>query len=108
MFAAATSEPLPTTRVHTHHACDCHAATPGASHGPTSVFALVPRRLLAYGCLAGGTLTGKYAGAAKPDKGRHTLYPGEPGGQLWPLTTQSFDGCVLAFLRYGTFGCIWF
>ncbi|KAI8469206.1 MAG: aldo/keto reductase [Monoraphidium minutum] len=32
--------------------------------------------LLAYGCLAGGTLTGKYAGGARPEKGRHTIYPG--------------------------------
>ncbi|KIZ07628.1 Protein tas [Monoraphidium neglectum] len=32
--------------------------------------------LLAYGCLAGGTLTGKYRGGVRPEKSRHTIFPG--------------------------------
>lgn len=29
----------------------------------------------AYGCLNGGTLSGKYLDSAKPDGARHTLFP---------------------------------
>lgn len=32
--------------------------------------------LIAYGCLAGGGLSGKYLNGAKPAGGRHTLFPG--------------------------------
>jgi aryl-alcohol dehydrogenase-like predicted oxidoreductase len=32
--------------------------------------------LIAYGCLAGGTLSGKYLNGAKPERSRHTLFPG--------------------------------
>lgn len=32
--------------------------------------------LLAYGCLAGGTLTGKYQGGQRPAGARHTEFPG--------------------------------
>jgi aryl-alcohol dehydrogenase-like predicted oxidoreductase len=32
--------------------------------------------LIAYGCLAGGGLSGKYLGGAKPAGARHTLFPG--------------------------------
>lgn len=31
--------------------------------------------MMAYGCLNGGTLSGKYRGGAKPEGSRHTLYP---------------------------------
>jgi aryl-alcohol dehydrogenase-like predicted oxidoreductase len=45
--------------------------------------------LLAYGPLAGGTLSGKYLGGAKPEGARHSKWPGEADGQAVPVHTAT-------------------
>uniref|UniRef100_A0A7R9SV01 NADP-dependent oxidoreductase domain-containing protein n=1 Tax=Polyblepharides amylifera TaxID=1486889 RepID=A0A7R9SV01_9CHLO len=57
--------------------------------------------LIPYGCLAGGTLSGKYANGATPEGARHTRWPDFQARYICPLVQEAAKEYAVIAEKYG-------